>query len=301
MSSLAFETSLIKRFQLEKAPTLEARLSGAAPIVFSRMFSTEVHPGRSISPFPENAFTFQIPLIPAKFSDLRFGNKVVVMPEVQEPGRAFLFDLSARPTVGLSTSFDNVRMYIAQSTIDDLAYEKGLPRIGGLSQPICGPKDPILFRIAQLLVPALDAPNTVSQAFIEYIALAFHEHVIRFYGGSAISTRPEMRLAPWQIRRVIELVESNLGKNHSISELAQLCELSTSHFAQAFRRTIGAAPHQWLMKRRVEHAKMMLRTTRFSLALISASCGFYDQSHFSRVFMRAEGHSPAEWRRLTRS
>jgi AraC family transcriptional regulator len=302
MQSHAFETSLIKRFRLAKAPTLEAQLSGTAPIVFSRMMSNEEQPGRSVSPSPENAFTFQIPLIHANFSELKYANRTVALPEVQEPGRAFLFDLSARPTVGLSTKFDNVRAYIAQATIDDLAYERGLRSIGGLTQRIFGTKDPILFRIAQLLVPVLAAPDTVSRAFIEYISLAFHDHIIRLYGGASVSTRPyQARLAPWQVRRVTEFVEENLDQNPSISELAQLSGLSSSYFAQVFKQTMGVAPHQWLMRRRIEGAKIMLGSTDLSSVHISGACGFSDPSHFARVFMRLEGCSPREWRRLHRS
>src|SRR6202008_4839650 len=143
------------------------------------------------------AFTFQVPLIRAAFSDLRYGAKVIALPEVQEPGRAFLFDLSARPTVGLDTEFDNVRFYISQKAIDDLAYERGLQRVGGLHQRTCGERDPTLFHMAQMLVPAMDRPGEVSAAFVDYVALAFHEHVITAYGGvPAGGDRGRGRLAP---------------------------------------------------------------------------------------------------------
>lgn len=301
MATLSFENNLVKRFQLAQAPTLEARMSGAAPIVFSRMRNERAHPARSISPRPENAFTFQIPLIPASFSDLRYGNKVIALPEVQEPGRAFLFDLSARPTVGLGTEFDNLRCYISQRTIDDLAYEKGLRRVGGLFQPSFGERDPILFHLAKIVVPALANPSAVSSAFVEYVALAFHEHVVTSYGGVPARGRRHRGLAPWQARRIVDFIEANLANNPSISELAQVCNLSNSYFMQAFKQTMNMAPHQLLMRRRVECSKTMLRDTNESLAEIALACGYWDQSHFSRVFARFEGCSPGEWRRLQRT
>jgi AraC-like DNA-binding protein len=303
MALVSTEGSLVKRFHLQSAPTLTARLSGTAPIAFSRMRNETAQPGRSIRPRPEEAFTFQVPLIRAAFSDLRYEDKLVALPEIQEPGRAFIFDLSASPTVGLGTEFDNIRLYISQKTIDDLAFERGLPRIGGLRQRSFGDRDPILFHLAQLLVPALDRPEQVSAAFVEYIGLAFHEHVITFYGSAPGEAQKRRRasLAPWQIREALEYIEANLGNNPSISELARECHLSASYFARAFRQMMHMPPHQWLLHRRIESAKAMLRDTDTSLAEVAAACGFADQSHLSRVFGRVQGCSPREWRRRQRS
>ncbi|MCX4174576.1 MULTISPECIES: AraC family transcriptional regulator [Paraburkholderia] len=301
MASLSFESALVRRFHLVKAPTLEARLPGTSPIVFSRMRSERAQRGRSISPLPEEAFTFQVPLISAAFSDFRYANKVVALPERQEPGRAFLFDLSARPTVGLETEFDNVRCYISQKTIDDLAYDRGLRRVGGLRQRMFGQQDRIMFHLAQMLVPALDNPDKVSAAFIDYIALAFHEHVISVYGGVPASrSRYTAPLSPRQIRDVIDYIETNLTNNPSIGDLARECNLSSSYFTKAFRQTMHMAPHQWLLRRRIENAKAMLRDTDIAIVEVAILCGFCDQSHLSRVFTRIQGCSPREWRRLQR-
>jgi AraC family transcriptional regulator len=298
MVSPTFESALVKRFQLARAPTIEARVAGTPPIVFSRMRSERSQPGRSISPRAENAFTFQVPLIPASFSDLRYGSKAIALPEVQEPGRAFLFDLSASPTVGLDTEFDNLRCYISQRTIDDLAYERGLRRVGGLAQRSFGDRDPVLFHMARMLVPVLDSPGVASSAFIEYVALAFHEHVITMYGGvPAAGRRRGGGLAPWQVRGVCDFIEAHLDGDPSISSLSRECQVSASYFVRAFRMSVGMAPHRWIMKRRTERAKSLMASSEHSLAAIASMCGFVDQSHLSRVFSREVGMSPARWRR----
>lgn len=254
--------------------------------------------GRSISPQPEEAFTFQVPLVPAAFSDLRYANKQITLPEVQEPGRAFLFDLSARPTVGLNTEFDNFRLYISQKAIDEISLEKGMRRIGGLVQPHFGNRDPILFHLVQILVPALDVPDLVSAAFVEYVALAFHQHIVTTYGGLASSgRRRDSRLAPWQMRRIEDFIRAHAASNPSLTDLARQCGLSTSYFSEAFKQTTSLAPHQWLLRQRIARAKTLLLDTDLSLATIAADCGFVDQSHFSRVFSRLECCSPSLWRR----
>lgn len=54
-----------------------------------------------------------------------------------------------------------------------------------------------------------------------------------------------------------------------------------SHFAQVFRQTMYLAPHQWLLRRRVEHAKELLWHTDITIAEVAISCGFCCQSHLS--------------------
>ena len=85
-----------------------------------------------------------------------------------------------------------------------------------------------------------------------------------------------------------------------ISEVADQCGLSSSYFSRAFKRESGLPPHRWLMKRRVERARELLRKSDLHLAEIAQICGFVDQSHFARVFSKIEGCSPACWRRFHR-
>jgi AraC family transcriptional regulator len=56
------------------------------------------------------------------------------------------------------------------------------------------------------------------------------------------------------------------------------------------------APHQWLLYRRIDRAKDLLRRTKLSVADIALICGFASKSHFIRAIMRAESMSPAVWR-----
>src|ERR1700745_3517489 len=112
------------------------------------------------------------------------------------------------PTVRLDMPFDTFRLYIAQSTLDELAYEKGLRHVGGLVQREVGQHDPIMFHMAQILAAALDHPELVTPALVDQLGLAFHEHVIASYGGMATSRRRlGGNLAPWQVRRLREFVE----------------------------------------------------------------------------------------------
>jgi AraC family transcriptional regulator len=57
------------------------------------------------------------------------------------------------------------------------------------------------------------------------------------------------------------------------------------------------APHNWLIEQRIVLSKKKLRDDRLSLADVAAECGFSDQAHFTRQFVRIVGVTPSEWRR----
>jgi AraC-like DNA-binding protein len=126
--------------------------------------------------------------------------------------------------------------------------------------------------------------------------LALGAHVAQAYGGMRPVLRPVRGgLAPWQVRRATEML--NLDGDVPLKEVANECRLSVSHFSRAFRRTMGMAPHQWLLTKRIEGAKEKLRDNETSLSDVALACGFADQSHLTRVFTRMVGISPGAWRR----
>jgi AraC family transcriptional regulator len=134
--------------------------------------------------------------------------------------------------------------------------------------------------------------------FVDHVLLALGVHVAQTYGGMR-RLSPPIRggLAAWHVRRAKEILSANLDGRVPLKEVARECRLSVSHFSRAFRRTMGAAPHNWLLTHRVEVAKEKLRDGRLSSLDVALACGFADQSHLTRVFTRTLGVSPGAWRR----
>jgi AraC family transcriptional regulator len=69
------------------------------------------------------------------------------------------------------------------------------------------------------------------------------------------------------------------------------------HFSRLFRQTMGESPHQFVLRRRLEHARHLLAATELPLTHVAA-CGFADQSTFTRAFTRALGVTPRAYRRM---
>lgn len=104
-------------------------------------------------------------------------------------------------------------------------------------------------------------------------------------------------LAPWKVRRVLAYIEENLGEPLRNKDLAVVAELSEYHFNVAFRNSVGQTPHEYLIRRRIERAQGLMLSTAAPLSEIAAECGLADQAHFTRLFRRAVGETPAAWRK----
>jgi len=105
------------------------------------------------------------------------------------------------------------------------------------------------------------------------------------------------KLAPWQLSRVTRFIGANMGEKIGPDDFANLTRLSTSHFARAFRATVGESPHAYLIRRRIDRAKELMLETNLPLARIALDCGLADQAHMTRLFTRVVGVSPGKWRR----
>lgn len=107
-------------------------------------------------------------------------------------------------------------------------------------------------------------------------------------------------LPKWRLRRVEQYVADHFDRCISLSELANVAGLSRMHFAAQFRAATGYRPREYLLHHRTEHAKTLLATTERPLAEIALAVGFSTQAHFSTVFKRISGESPARWRLASR-
>jgi AraC family transcriptional regulator len=215
------------------------------------------------------------------------------------PGEVTLHDLRRRPAFKMYTPIDSVNFYIPHRAFDAWAEAADARKIEELHfTPGVGSDEKILAALGRTLLPAFEHPEHVSRLFVEHVTLAFVSQLAYSFGGMKLNER-RMRggLAPWQERRVKEVIEGNLDGEVPLGMLAAECGLSVSHFSRAFRQSIGTSPHRWLLRRRVELAQERLRDPKLSLSEVGLSCGFADQSHFTRVFTGLSGMSPGAWRR----
>jgi len=95
--------------------------------------------------------------------------------------------------------------------------------------------------------------------------------------------------------RAIDLIDARFASPISLQELADAAGLGIRQLSRAFREATGRAPHQYLLHRRVEAAKVLIRQG-LPLAEVAGQCGFSDQSQLTRTFMRHAGTTPGRFR-----
>lgn len=96
-------------------------------------------------------------------------------------------------------------------------------------------------------------------------------------------------------QRVRRFLENSLGERFTLADMADAACMSRFHFARMFRISFGISPMDYVLRRRVEQAKQVLRRQDTTIASVAASLGFCDQSHFTRSFKRITGCSPRQF------
>lgn len=295
MDQLAFAESIRRRFRAPAVNTVFSHIASAEPIAMSRIVSPPTWTQRCP---PEDAFTIHIQTGPATRGELYVDGHPMGLVH-QRQGFVRVMDMGGSPYAHIQAPIDFLRINIPRRTFEDLARDRGERRIVTLRQVI-NTEDPVLYSLGCALVASLDTYGPDDRLFFDYVALAIHAHLLGAYGNARSAASWRGALAPWQLRRACDMMAANLAGNVGIAELAKACGLSTSYFAHAFRNAMGKPPHRWLMDERVKHAKALLGNGTLTLADIAFACGFSDQSHMTRVFTRAEGQSPGQWRRRHR-
>jgi AraC-like DNA-binding protein len=119
-------------------------------------------------------------------------------------------------------------------------------------------------------------------------------------GATSRVGTPRGGLAPGVRRRVVQYIERRLALPLPTSDLAAIAGLSEFHFARAFKQSFGMPPHRFLIERRLEAAAEFIRSTDHRMSQIAIDVGFFDQSHFTRLFVRKTGETPRSYRRRHR-
>jgi AraC family transcriptional regulator len=214
-------------------------------------------------------------------------------------GESCLHDLKRDSTVLLDKPYHTLAFYLPRAALDAIADDANAQRIRDLSyEPGAGVNDATISGLGSLLLPALGHPDQANTLFVDHVLLAVGVHVAQAYGGMWPMSRPARGgLAPWQERRAREFLLANIKSGVALRVVARECGVSVGHFSHAFRRTLGVAPHKWLIEQRVVLSKEKLRDDGLSLSDVAVECGFSDQSHLTRIFRQAVGVSPGAWRR----
>jgi AraC family transcriptional regulator len=124
-----------------------------------------------------------------------------------------------------------------------------------------------------------------------------HELVHLSQGSPRVAAPVRGGLAGWQQRAVAGYIEEHLADQIPLATLAQLAGLSPYHFCRAFKQSFGMPPHRFHVRRRIEHAKVLLAKRVVSVTEVGVAIGFSGTSAFTTAFRKATGLTPTGYHR----
>ncbi len=156
------------------------------------------------------------------------------------------------------------------------------------------------------IVPSMDAlaalekrryagRDTLMNAQLLYLLGLLSSYMHRRQNGNAVTGEDEIAKI---IVRCMEYIRVNASKKISIDELSAQANMARSTFMRHFQRICGCTPISFLTKCRITNARKLLCYSDLSVAVISQECGFYDSSHFMRMFLREESMTPLDFRTI---
>jgi AraC family transcriptional regulator len=171
-------------------------------------------------------------------------------------------------------------------------------RLELIPQPAC---DDLLLQAGVLALKAEVKTGFLGgRLYAESVATMLAVHLVRHFSVRKPGVhRNGGGLTPFQLRRAIDFMQAHLAEDISLEMLAASAGLSPFHFARLFKKSLGLAPHQYLIRCRLERARELLLTDHASIADVAVEVGFCDQSHLAAHFKRLYGVTPRAFVRRT--
>jgi len=148
----------------------------------------------------------------------------------------------------------------------------------------------------------LDAGSPAGRLYGECLANALAVYLLnRYTVRRCTPVAYQGGLPGYRLKRVLDHIGDNLAKDLSLAQLAALAGMSPHYFAELFRRSMGCAPHKYVLLQRIERAKQELRDTRCGIIEVGLDVGFQNPSHFARMFRKFVGTSPSRFQSEVKS
>jgi AraC family transcriptional regulator len=160
-----------------------------------------------------------------------------------------------------------------------------------------GTRDPQIQSVAMSLLGELEAARPGNGMFAQALGSQLAIHLWRHYRSGRKGVAGPARMARHKLRHVTTHIEDNLAEDLRVEVLAAVAGMNRFHFAHAFREATGVPPHRYVIRCRLDRAKLLLRETALSLTGIAQEVGYGNLSNFSASFRKLTGITPTDYRR----
>lgn len=208
-------------------------------------------------------------------------------------GDVFFCPAHVTTAVRSEKAFECVLLCLAPTVFSRVAVDSGGVPLGDTAPAIMR-KDSFVQRIVTSLADEADREGRAGgELFASSLATALGVHVAREYASGSESQKPVARLSDDELARLGRHIEHSLDTPLTLEALAAVVGRSRFHFARLFKASTGVTPHQYVVRKRVEVARELLRAGGV-IAEVAAAVGFASQSHLHLHIRRAFGCTPGQ-------
>ena len=198
------------------------------------------------------------------------------------------FTLSCQNGINVYSIFD-IRMKVKAFDLDKSLFSRLLDINQGLELPHRDPnvyqKKPWVNRKAEYhsVCQHLETNGILGQLFSRFLVPG--------------QKNPANAILRYNIQPILLHIQDNLPNEMTVEELADMACLSTDHFTRTFKSLIGMPPCEYIIRKRIEKAQLLLLTTDLSHNRIMEETGFHNASYFTRLFKKYTSYTPAVYRK----
>ena len=164
-------------------------------------------------------------------------------------------------------------------------------------------RDPQIEHIGWALKAEIEQGYPGGSLYFESMATALGIQLLRNHSSLHRTKIPvenrSGRLPTWKLKQLLSYIEHNLSERLSLEAIANAGGLSVSHLKASFHKSMGMPVHQYVVRRRVERAALLLQEGNMSVSQIALEAGFSHQSHLARHMRRVLGVSPRDFAKRT--
>jgi AraC family transcriptional regulator len=212
-----------------------------------------------------------------------------------KPGEFHLVTHGAFNTPRWFQTLDELSLVLDRGFVADVVQD-GLPANRIEFEMQRSASDPTIGRYADAFRSELETPSSAGLLYADTLTVGLTLHLLSNYAVAKPKTlRPKGKLNSFQLRSVVDFIQSHLDEDVSVLVLAEQARVSPFHFARQFRATVGLSPHQYVFQQRVQKSVGLIRAGKLPLAQIAVESGFHDQSHLTRAFRKVFGTTPRKF------
>jgi AraC family transcriptional regulator len=209
------------------------------------------------------------------------------------PGQVHILPANVPVGIRLFGRADNIVVSLNHRLLSE-----AMPRRGSLEVELrsaFGLEDGLIQQLVYALQAEATSPSPDAQ-YVESLGAALAAHLVRKYASDGQRRPTRARVVKPGLTAVIDFIDQNIDGKLTLPKLASVARLSVFAFVRSFKSGTGLPPHRYVLRRRIERAKVLLADAALNIADVALRCGFGDQSAFTTTFRRLTLQTPSAFR-----